>query len=91
MVIGENLDSSSNVLSVESFTEKYILVIKNIFLEYHSLKKKMDEFMEFQEKPLLNATLPRNSPTDYLLNLDMKGVSNLHKNYFPLKRISLRV
>ena len=49
------------------------------FLEHHSFRLKLKEFLEFQDKPETTEPYLRNCSFNILLDMDKKEVSNLHK------------
>ena len=63
-------------LPLDTINETFGLNINMSFLDHHSLKLKLKDFLEFQDKPLtltLNPKLHRNSSIYIQLNIDIRG------------------
>ena len=77
MVLGDVMDGNFNFLPLDEINSLYNISMD--FLDHHSLRLKINDHIQFHEKPLSSEALLRNSSLNLLLKLDQKRVCNLHK------------
>ena len=76
--ISDLIDVFRNILPNEEINERH--GIRTNFLDYHNLKIKIRELLEWQNRPEHSEPHPRNRPLNVLLNIDSKWVANLYRN-----------
>ena len=76
-MVSDLLSSNNVVISNEELEKTYSIKVN--FIDYHSIKATINDYLSWKEKSLQLESFPRNSALNKLINLDNKGCAKLYK------------